>query len=127
VCIGVQLSKTGSAEIIELTVINSLFIRNTKALILQNKRSLSQGRGLRWGLAAEKKGLLGKARVEGLYKQENVLNGLTLFQLKNKAGQRILRVEKGVGKDGEPAFWHKHSRPGFKHHRPIFPWDKGRN
>ena len=70
-------------KIIELTVINSLFIRNTKALILQNKRSLSQGRGLRWGLAGEKKGLLGKARIEGLYKQENVLNGLTLFQLKS--------------------------------------------
>ncbi len=69
-----------------MTVINSLFIRNTKALILQNKRSFSQRRGLRWGLAGEKKGLLGKARVEGLYKQESDSNGLTLFQLKNKAG-----------------------------------------
>jgi hypothetical protein len=101
--------------------------RKTKALILQNKRSLSQGRGLRWGLAGEKKSLLGKARVEGLYKQESDLNGLALFQLRNKAGQRILRVEKGVGKDGGPAFWHKHNRPGFKHHRPILPWDKRRN
>jgi hypothetical protein len=44
----------------------------------------------------------------GLYQQESDLNGLTLFQLKNKAGIRILRVEKGVGKDGDSAFWHKH-------------------
>jgi hypothetical protein len=101
-------------------------LRNTKALMLQNKRSLSQGRGFRWGLACEKKGLLCKARLEGLYQQEIHLNALTLFQLRNKAGQRILRVEKGIGKDGGSAFWHKHSRPGFKHHKPIFRWNKGR-
>jgi len=109
------------------TVNRLVCFRNTKALFLQNKRSFSQGRGLRWGSAGKKKGLLGQTRVEGLYKQDRSSNGLTLFQLRNKAGQRILRIEKGVGKDGGSAFWHKHSRPGFKHHRPIFPWNKGRN
>ena len=90
-------------------------------MLLQNKRSIKQGRG------REKTGLLDKARIEGLCKQGGKGNGMTLFQLRSKVGQRILRIEKGVGTDGGPAFWHKHSRLGFKHHRPIFPWNKGRN
>lgn len=108
------------------TAASGQLFRNSKALLLRNQRSLTEGAGFRWGRVGEPAGLgPGKARVEGLYTQENV-GGTTLFQYRNSAGQRMLRVEKGPGFDGGESFWHYHSRGGgigFKHHRPIFPWD----
>lgn len=100
------------------------FRRKTLAWIQLNQKSLKMGRGFRWGRIGTKTGLgAGRPRIEGWYIQERI-QGRTLINLRNKQGQNIFRLEKGPAYVGGKSFWHYHRRPGFKHHRTIFPWQK---